>query len=88
MRARDGEKWANLKNKVMNAIDGELKDRMTIEAQRMKLTLMRGDQQQLVSSFKEIGKVWKMIPLHDDTARKINQIINVNSKRIGDTSFI
>ena len=35
MRARDGEKWAQLKNKVMNAIDGELKDRMTMEAQRM-----------------------------------------------------
>ena len=42
----------------------------------MNLTLMRGDQQHLVSSFKEIGKVWKMILLHDDTARKINQIIN------------
>ena len=76
MQARDGEKWAQLKNKVMNAIDGELKDRMTMEAQRMKLTLMRGDEQQLVSSFKEIGKVWKMIPSHDDTAREINQIIN------------
>ena len=76
MKARDGEKWAQLNNKVMNAIDGELKDRMIMEAQRMNLTLMRGDQQQLVSSFKEIGKVWKMIPLHDDTARKINQIIN------------
>ena len=76
MRARDGEKWAQLKKKVMNAIDGELKDRMTMEAQRMNLTLMRGDQQQLVSSFKEIGKVWKMLPLQDDTARKINQISN------------
>ena len=43
MQARDGEKWAQLKNRVMNAIDGKLKDRMTMEAQRMNLTLMRGD---------------------------------------------
>ena len=60
----------------MNAIDGELKDKMKMEAQRMSLTLIRGDHQNLVANFKEIGKVWKMIPSHDDTIQKINQIIN------------
>ena len=76
MKTRDGEKWIELKNEVNNAIDGELKDRMTVEAQRLKLMVTRGDTKHLVTNFKETGKVWKMTPIADDTVPKIIQIIN------------
>ena len=65
-----------MRNRVNNAIDGELKDRMTVEAQRLKLMLKRGEHEHLMTNFKEIGKVWKITPMADDTAPKINQIIN------------
>lgn len=81
MKVRDGERWVELKNWVNNAIDGELKDRMLVEAQRLQLMLTRGDTEHLVTSFKEIGKVWKMTPMHNDTAPKINQIINGQFKK-------
>ena len=55
MKIRDGERWVTLKNRVNDAIDGELKDRMLVEAQRLQLMLMRGDTEHLVTSFKEIG---------------------------------
>ena len=81
MKIRDGERWVELKNRVNDAIDGELKDRMLVEAQRLQLMLMRGDTEHLVTSFKEIGKVWKITPMHEDTAPKINQIINGQFKK-------
>ena len=40
MKIRDGERWVTLKNRVNDAIDGELKDRMLVEAQRLQLMLM------------------------------------------------
>ena len=76
MKTRDGEKWIELKNSVNNAIDGELKDRMTVEAQRLNLKLTDRNTERLVCNFKEIGKVWKLAEMTYDMARKINQIIN------------
>ena len=70
-----------------NAIYGELKDRIIVEAQRMKLMITRGDTERLVTNFKEIGKVWKMTPMADDTAPNINQIINGRFKKTMDTSL-
>ena len=60
----------------MNTIGDKLKDRMIMEAHIMNLTVMRGDQPHVVTNFKDIGKVWKKILMHDDTARKINQVIH------------
>ena len=76
MKTRDGERWVELKNEVNNAIDGELKDRMTVEAQRLNLMVTRGDTKHLVTNFKEIGKAWKFSEMADDMAPTINQIIN------------
>ena len=88
MKIRDGERWVDLKNRVNNAIDGELKDRMTVKAQRLNLMLTCGDTKHLVTNFKETGKVWKFSEMADDMAPMINQIINGQFKKTRDTSFI
>ena len=67
--------WSSLKKRVSDIIDGELKKRVTLEAQRLGLTCYYRGGKQLVQNFSEIGKAWK----HDDSlecARRVNGAIN------------
>ena len=67
--------WSSLKKRVCDIIDGELKKRITIEAQRLGLTCYYCGGNQLIQNFSEIGKAWK----HDDSlecARRVNGAIN------------
>ena len=67
--------WGVLKIKVQSLIDSELKDRMVIEAQKLKLKYGKQDQNFLVENFSEIGKSWKMDGSVEN-AQKINKIIH------------
>ena len=67
--------WSSLKKRVSDIIDGELKKRVTLEAQRLGLTCYYRGGKQLIQNFSEIGKAWK----HDDSlecARRVNGAIN------------
>ena len=67
--------WSSLKKKVCDIIDGELKKRITLEAQRLGLTCYYRGGNHLVQNFSEIGKAWK----HDESlecARRVNGAIN------------
>ena len=67
--------WGALKMKVQSMIDSELKDRMVIEAQKLKLKYGKQDQKFLVENFSEIGKSWKMDGSVEN-AQKINKIVH------------
>lgn len=67
--------WTSLKKRVSDIIDGELKKRITLEAQRLGLTCYYRGGNQLIQNFSEVGKAWK----HDDSlkcARRVNGAIN------------
>ena len=67
--------WSPLKKKVCDSIDGELKKRITLEAQRLGLTCFYRGGNHLVQNFSEVGKAWK----HDESlecARRVNGAIN------------
>ena len=67
--------WSSLKKKVCDIIDGELKKRITLEAQRLGLTCYYRGGHHLVQNFSEIGKAWK----HDNSlecARRVNGALN------------
>ena len=66
---------ARFKKNVGLLIDGELKEKMTVEAQLIGLKIFDDGGESLVQNFSEIGKVWK----HDNsvkTATKINRVLH------------
>ena len=74
--ARDKHpEWQDLKKNVGLLIDGELKEKMTVEAQLIGLKIFDDGGESLVQNFSEVGKVWK----HDnsvETATKINRVLH------------
>ena len=74
--ARDkNPEWQDLKKNVGLLIDGELKEKMTVEAQHIGLKIFHVGGESLVQNFSEIGKVWK----HDNSveiATKINRVLH------------
>ena len=51
----EGPLWAGRKEKVREAIDSILKDKMTVEAQRMGLSINHEGVDVVVTNFREIG---------------------------------
>ena len=72
MKKLDPE-WEDLKAKVNEMINSELKEEMVVEAQRIKLKYVEKNHKVLVQNFREIGKSWKTDGSIEN-ARKINQV--------------
>ena len=69
--------WADRKEKVREAIDSILKGKMTLEAQRMVLTVNREGVDVVVTNFREIGCAWRRVPFDLDRAGIVNSVMNV-----------
>ena len=75
VRKEEDPEWTQLEKNIMLCIESNLKTKMIIKAQQVKLTISVGGEERLIQTFNEIGLKWK-----DDssveTATKINSIIN------------
>ena len=69
--------WAERKEKVREAIDSILKDKMTVEAQRLGLCINHEGVDVTVTNFREIGCAWRRIPFDLDRAGIVNSVMNV-----------
>ena len=77
VRKEEDPEWTQLEKNIMLCIESNLKTKMIMKAQQVKLTISVGGEERLVQTFNEIGLKWK-----DDssveTAIKIDDIINGN----------
>ena len=70
--ANEDPLWANMKEKVREAIDSILKDKMTLEVQRMGLSVNREGVDVVVTNFREIGCAWRRVPFDRGRAGIVN----------------
>ena len=75
--ANDDPLWADRKEKVREAIDFILKDKMTVEAQRMGLCINHEGVDVVVTNFREIGCAWRRVPFDLERAGIVNSVMNV-----------
>ena len=69
--------WADRKEKVREVIDSILKDKMTVEAQRLGLCINQDGVDVIVTNFREIGCAWRRTPFDVDRAGIMNSVMNV-----------
>lgn len=75
--ANEDPLWADRKEKVREAIDSILKNKMTLEAQRMGLSVNREGVNVVVTNFREIGCAWRRVPFDLNRAGIVNSVMNV-----------
>ena len=62
---------------MREAIDSTLKDKMTVEVQRLGLSLNNDGVDEVVTSFREIGSARKRMPFDLERAGIINCVMNI-----------
>ena len=75
VRKEEDPEWTQLEKNIMSCIESNLKTKMIMKAQQVKLMISVGGEERLIQTFNEIGLKWK-----DDssveTATQINSITN------------